>query len=69
MPLRLLGGLTTVSMSELLLCPDLVTLASGGAPMPGMDIGVMLTPFQVLCMISCLGVFFASSTLPDLQWT
>jgi hypothetical protein len=54
---RLLGGLTRVSTSELILSLDLVTLASGGTAMPGMDIGNTLTSFQVLCMICRLGVF------------
>jgi hypothetical protein len=28
-----------------------------------------LIPFQVLCMICCLGVLFAPPTFPGLQWT
>jgi hypothetical protein len=60
---RLLGGLTKVSTSELILSLDLVTLASGGAAMPGADIGNTLTPFQVLCMICRLGVLFVSPVL------
>jgi hypothetical protein len=41
---RLLGGLTTVSMSELISSPDWVTLASGGTPMFVMDIRDLPTP-------------------------
>lgn len=64
---RLLGGLMMVSMSELILSLDWVTLANEGTPMLSMAMDYTLMPFKVLCMKCRWGIFL--HLLPFLVYT